>query len=198
YPGLLDLAFRSPCLAAMDKDMNTDTTGQTRAFLQTQGSMTWLFIAAIVVIFLVLSAQYESFIDPIIIMVTVPLAITSALLAMYFADASLNIYTEIGLITLIGLITKHGILLIDFARQYRKKQKSSSKEAIVKAASVRFKPVLMTTAAMVLGSVPLLLADGAGAHARNEIGLVIAAGMLFGTFFTLIILPTVYTIFHRH
>lgn len=175
--------------------MSYDTSGQTRSFLQTQSSMSLLFLAALLVIFLVLSAQYESFIDPLIIMFSVPLALASALLALYFCGYSLNVYTEIGLITLIGLITKHGILLIDFAKQYQKQHQSTVAIAIIEAASVRLKPVLMTTFAMVFGSVPLLLASGAGSHARNQLGMVVFAGMLFGTFFTLLILPTIYCIF---
>ncbi len=177
--------------------MSEDTSGQTRSFLQTQDSMALLFLAALLVIFLVLSAQYESFIDPLIIMFSVPLAITSALLALYFFHYSLNIYTEIGLITLIGLITKHGILLIDFARQHQKEHKSSIEASIIEAGSIRLKPVLMTTLAMLFGSIPLILASGAGSNARNQLGMVIFAGMLFGTLFTLIILPTIYCIFKR-
>ncbi|MCF6766464.1 efflux RND transporter permease subunit [Thiotrichales bacterium 19S3-7] len=175
-------------------NMEYDIAGETRSFVETQGSIGMLFGAALLVIFLVLAAQYESLKDPLIIMFTVPLAITSALLALYFSGYSLNIYTEIGLITLIGLITKHGILLVDFAKQYQKSNHSTVNEAIIQAASIRLKPVLMTTLAMVFGSVPLLLASGAGANSRNQLGMVIASGMLFGTFFTLIILPTIYSL----
>lgn len=177
------------------KDMSYDTTGQTRSFIESQSSIIFLFLAALIVIFLVLSAQYESFIDPLIIMFSVPLALTSGLIALYLCNYSLNIYTEIGLITLIGLITKHGILLIDFARQHQRNYQSSIKQSIIEAASVRLKPVLMTTLAMIFGAIPLILASGAGANARNELGLVIFSGMLFGTVFTLLILPTVYCIF---
>ncbi|WP_225630080.1 MULTISPECIES: efflux RND transporter permease subunit [Cysteiniphilum] len=177
------------------QDMSYDTQGQTRSFLQSQSSIVLLFIAALVVIFLVLSAQYESFIDPLVILFTVPLALASALIALYLFNYSLNIYTEIGLITLIGLITKHGILLVDFARQHQQTHQSTVEESIIEAASIRLKPVLMTTLAMVFGALPLLLASGAGAHARNQLGLVIFAGMLLGTLFTLIILPTIYCIF---
>ncbi len=137
----------------MKEDMNTDTSGQTRTFLQTQNSMSWLFICALIVIFLTLAAQYESLKDPLTIILTVPLAITSALIALFFINYSLNIYTEIGLITLIGLISKHGILLIDFAKQYQQKHQSTPQKAIIQAACVRFKPVLMTTAAMVLAHI---------------------------------------------
>ena len=175
--------------------MSYDTTGQTRSFIESQSSIIFLFLAALIVIFLVLSAQYESFIDPLIIMFSVPLALTSGLIALYLCNYSLNIYTEIGLITLIGLITKHGILLIDFARQHQRNYQSSIKQSIIEAASVRLKPVLMTTLAMIFGAIPLILASGAGANARNELGLVIFSGMLFGTVFTLLILPTVYCIF---
>ena len=148
-------------------DMSWDTTGETRSFLQTQGSMGVLFIGALIVIFLVLAALYESFIDPLIVMFTVPLAIASALVASYVVGDSLNVYTELGLITLIGLITKHGILLVDFANMHQKEHNSTPLEAIIEAAVIRLKPVLMTTLAMVLGAVPLLMASGAGSNARK-------------------------------
>ena len=177
---------------AMTGDMSYGFSGQTRLYMQTKQSMLMVFIAALFIIFLVLAAQFESFRDPIVILVTVPLAITGALGTLFFTGSSLNVYTEIGLVTLIGLISKHGILLVEFAKQARWQQGFSPFEAILQAASIRLRPILMTTAAMVLGSIPLILAHGAGASARQELGWTIAGGMTIGTFFTLFILPTVY------
>ena len=125
-----------------------------------------------------LAAQFESFRDPLIIMLSVPLSIFGALVPLNLGLATLNIYTQVGLITLIGLITKHGILMVEFANQQRDAARPPERDAIVEAAQVRLRPILMTTAAMVLGVVPLIIATGAGAKARFSIGLVIAAGMV--------------------
>lgn len=149
---------------------------------------------AIVVIFLVLAAQFESFRDPLVIMTSVPLAICGALFPLYFGAATLNIYTKIGLVTLVGLISKHGILMTEFANKAQVEHNLSKREAIEEAARVRLRPILMTTAAMVVGLVPLILSDGAGAASRFSIGVVIVSGMLIGTLFTLFVLPSVYTI----
>jgi multidrug efflux pump len=147
----------------------------------------------VIVIFLVLSAQFESFRDPFIIMMSVPLSIFGAMVPLNIGLASLNIYTQVGLITLVGLITKHGILMVEFANQLRHEQGYSRREAIVHAAEVRLRPILMTTAAMVLGTAPLLWASGAGAAARFSIGIVITSGMAVGTMFTLFVVPMFYT-----
>jgi multidrug efflux pump len=144
----------------------------------------------------VLAAQFESFRDPLVIMLTVPLSIFGALVPLNIGLATLNIYTQVGLITLIGLITKHGILMVQFANQQRAAGLTKH-DAIVEAARVRLRPILMTTAAMVLGVVPLIIASGAGARARFSIGLVIAAGMAIGTLFTLFVLPMFYTFIAR-
>lgn len=178
----------------MAPQMNYTFSGETRQFIETKSSMLMIFLAALLIIYLVLAAQFESFRDPIVILITVPLAITGALAGLFFSGGSLNIYTEIGLVTLIGLISKHGILMVEFAKQCRWQQGMTAAEAIHQAATVRLKPILMTTAAMVLGSVPLILASGAGAAARNELGWTIASGMTIGTLFTLFILPTMYLI----
>ncbi len=176
----------------LDKNMSYTFSGSVRSYMQTQNTMLMVFIAALLVIYLVLAAQFESFRDPLVILVTVPLAITGALGGLLFSGGTLNIYTQIGLVTLIGLISKHGILMVEFAKQCRLNDGMSASEAIVHSASIRLRPILMTTAAMVLGSVPLIFSAGAGAHARQELGWVIASGMLIGTLFTLFILPTVY------
>jgi multidrug efflux pump len=174
-----------------------DFVGQSRLEINEGNTTLIAFGLAIIVIYLVLAAQFESFRDPLIIMMTVPLSIFGALVPLNLGVATLNIYTQVGLITLVGLITKHGILMVEFANQQRERG-ASKREAIVEAARVRLRPVLMTTAAMVLGVVPLIIASGAGAKARFSIGLVIAAGMSIGTLFTLFVLPMFYTfIAHR-
>ena len=151
---------------------------------------------ALVFIFLVLAAQFESFVDPFIIMLTVPLTMTGALLALYFTGNTLNVYSQIGLITLIGLITKHGILIVEFANQLREKGMSKV-EAVKEAATLRLRPILMTTGAMVLGAIPLALATGAGGESRQAIGWVIVGGLTFGTLFTPLVVPTAYTYLAR-
>ncbi|USD35884.1 MULTISPECIES: efflux RND transporter permease subunit [Ferrimonas] len=170
-----------------------DASGQLRQFLQEGASLVATFFLALVIIYLVLAAQFESFRDPLIVLTSVPLSIFGAMLPLYFGVDTLNIYTEVGLVTLIGLISKHGILIVEFANQLQQEQGLSRHAAALKSASVRLRPVLMTTAAMVIGVVPLLLASGAGAESRFSIGLVITVGMSIGTLFTLFVVPTVYT-----
>jgi multidrug efflux pump len=151
-----------------------------------------VFVLALAFIYLVLAAQFESFRDPLIILITVPLSMCGALGALHFAGGSLNVYSQIGLITLVGLITKHGILIVEFANQLETEGRRRI-EAIVEAASLRLRPILMTTGAMVLGAVPLALAEGAGAESRQQIGWVIVGGMSLGTILTLFVVPTVLT-----
>ncbi|HYB06038.1 MAG TPA: efflux RND transporter permease subunit, partial [Methyloceanibacter sp.] len=146
-----------------------------------------------VVIFLVLAAQYESFRDPFIILVALPTSIFGALIPLNAGLATINIYTQIGLVTLIGLISKHGILMVDFANKLQADEGVSRRQAIEEAAAIRLRPILMTTAAMVVAMVPLLIAKGAGAASRFDIGVVIAAGMTIGTLFTLFVTPAIYT-----
>jgi multidrug efflux pump len=171
-----------------------DFSGDTRQFIQSGSSMLTIFLFSLIFIYLILSAQFESFIDPLIVMLTVPLGVVGALVTLYCAGASLNIYTDIGLITLVGLISKHGILMVAFANQLHESG-SGIRDAIKKAAEVRLRPILMTTAAIILGAVPLILAKGAGSAARSQMGWTIAGGMLFGTVLTLFIIPTIYTLF---
>ncbi|TFF41239.1 multidrug efflux RND transporter permease subunit, partial [Pseudomonas sp. RIT623] len=160
---------------------SVDYAGAARQFVQ-EGSALWVtFGLALAIIFLVLAAQFESFRDPLVILVTVPLSICGALLPLFLGVSSMNIYTQVGLVTLIGLITKHGILIVEFANQLREEQGLGVREAIEEAAAIRLRPVLMTTAAMVFGMVPLILATGAGAVSRFDIGTVIATGMSIGT-----------------
>lgn len=177
--------------------MSYDYAGQSRQFVQEGSALILSFFFAIIVIFLVLAAQFESFRDPFIVLISVPMSICGALIPLYLGAATINIYTEVGLITLIGLISKHGILMVDFANKLQINEGLSKREAIEKAASIRLRPILMTTAAMVVGVVPLILATGAGAKSRFDIGLVIATGMLIGTMFTLFVVPTMYTFIAR-
>ena len=174
-----------------------DYSGQSR-LEKTEGNTILLaFGAALVVIYLVLAAQFESFRDPFIIMMSVPLSIFGAVLPLFFGMSTLNIYTQVGLITLIGLITKHGILMVEFANQQREDKGLNRRAAIVAAAKTRLRPILMTTAAMALAVVPLILAEGAGAAARQAMGLVIFTGLLIGTVFTLFVVPMFYTLISR-
>ncbi len=171
-----------------------DYGSSARQYVQ-EGNALWVtFGLALAIIFLVLAAQFESFRDPLVILVTVPLSICGALIPLFLGLSSLNIYTQVGLVTLIGLISKHGILIVEFANQLRRDKGLSAREAVEEAAAIRLRPVLMTTAAMVFGMVPLILATGAGAVSRFDIGTVIATGMSVGTLFTLFVLPCVYTL----
>ncbi|WP_299129972.1 efflux RND transporter permease subunit [uncultured Amaricoccus sp.] len=174
-----------------------DYSGQSRLEVQQGNTLLVAFGLAILVIYLVLAAQFESFRDPLIILMSVPLSIFGAILPLNLGLGTLNIYTQVGLITLIGLITKHGILLVEFANQQREMHGLTRRQAIVAAAKVRLRPILMTTAAMALAVVPLILAEGAGAAARYSIGLVIFTGMMVGTVFTLFVVPMFYTYISR-
>ena len=173
-----------------------DLSGESREFKQASSSLLFVFVLALVFIFLVLAAQFESFIDPLIILFTVPLSMTGALLALNLTGGTLNIYSQIGLITLIGLISKHGILIVQFANQLQDAGRPL-REAVIEAASLRLRPILMTTGAMVSGAIPLAFASGAGAVSRQDIGWVIVGGMSFGTVLTLFVVPTAYTLLAR-
>ncbi|MGD8379247.1 MAG: multidrug efflux RND transporter permease subunit [Gammaproteobacteria bacterium] len=171
--------------------------GQSRQYIEEGSALLYTFFFAIIVIYLVLAAQFESFRDPLIILISVPLSMVGALSAMLMTMTTVNIYTQVGLVTLIGLISKHGILIVEFANKLQIHEGLTPRQAVEKAAAIRLRPILMTTAAMVLGVVPLLIASGAGAVSRFDIGLVIAAGMLVGTAFTLFVVPTMYTYLAR-
>ena len=170
-----------------------DYSGQSRQEKEQGNTILIAFAAAVVVIYLVLAAQFESFRDPLIIMMAVPLSIFGAIVPLNIGLGTLNIYTQVGLITLIGLITKHGILLVEFANQQREIHGMRRRDAIIASAKVRLRPILMTTAAMALGVVPLIISSGAGAAARYSMGLVIFTGILVGTMFTLFVVPMFYT-----
>ncbi|HQU03055.1 MAG TPA: efflux RND transporter permease subunit, partial [Acetobacteraceae bacterium] len=174
---------------------SVDYAGSMRQYVQESNGFIGTFAIAVVIIFLALAALFNSFRDPLIILVSVPMSIAGALIFIYlgFGGLSLNIYTEVGLVTLMGLISKHGILMVEVANEARM-EGMSKLAAIQHAAGIRLRPILMTTAAMVLGVVPLIIATGAGAAARVNMGVVIASGLAIGTIFTLFVLPAVYVV----
>ncbi len=169
-----------------------DYLADSRQYVQEGNQLVITLGFAIVIIFLVLAAQFESLRDPLVIMVSVPMAIVGALIPLFFGVATMNIYTQVGLLTLVGLITKHGILMVEFANELQLNEGLDKRSAIEMAARIRLRPILMTTAAMVTGLIPLLTASGAGAASRFSIGLVVVSGMSIGTLFTLFVLPAVY------
>jgi hydrophobe/amphiphile efflux-1 (HAE1) family protein len=174
-----------------------DFQGESRQYEQEGSRLVVTFAFALIVIYLVLAAQYESFRDPLIILIALPTSIFGALLPLTAGLGTVNIYTQIGLVTLIGLISKHGILMVDYANHLQANEGLGRREAIEHAAAIRLRPILMTTAAMVIAMVPLIFASGAGAASRFAIGLVIAAGMTIGTLFTLFVTPAMYTYIAR-
>ena len=180
----------------LPQTVQTDVAGQSREFRAAGQSLVVVFLLALGFIYLVLAAQFESFRDPVIIMLTVPLSMTGALAALYFTGGSLNVYSQIGLVTLVGLITKHGILIVEFANQ-QQEAGLDRRASVIEAAVLRLRPILMTTGAMVLGAVPLALASGAGAESRAQIGWVIVGGMTLGTLLTLFVVPVVYSLIGR-
>jgi multidrug efflux pump len=193
----------------MPQGMSYDFKGESRQFIQEGNTLATTFLFALILIYLVLAAQFESFRDPFIVLIGLPATVFGALFVLFIlgevngamqnnppinlGSGTINIYTQIGLVTLIGLIAKHGILMVEFANKLQETKGYDKSTAIKEAAAVRLRPILMTTAAMVIGVVPLLLADGAGARSRFDIGVVIAAGMTIGTLFTLFVTPAVYS-----
>jgi multidrug efflux pump len=180
--------------ALMPAGFSHDYLSDARQYVREGNQLVVTFVFALIVIFLVLAAQFESLRDPLVILVSVPMSICGALMPLFFGLATMNIYTQVGLVTLIGLISKHGILMVEFANQLQLGEGLDRRRAIERAARVRLRPILMTTAAMVVGLVPLLTASGAGAASRFSIGVVVVAGMSVGTLFTLFVLPAVYTV----
>ena len=170
-----------------------DLSGQSREYRDAAGNLAMVLVLAVVFIYLVLAAQFESFRDPFIILLSVPLSMTGAFAALHLSGSTWNTFSQIGAVTLLGLITKHGILIVEFANQLQEKGRSIH-DAVVEAAVLRLRPILMTTGAMVLGALPLALAVGAGAESRKQIGWVIVGGMLVGTLFTLFVIPTAYSL----
>src|SRR6202035_962557 len=169
-----------------------DYLSDSRQYVQEGNQLAITFGFALIIIFLVLAAQFESLRDPLVIMISVPMAIVGAMIPLFFGMATMNIYTQVGLLTLVGLITKHGILMVEFANELQLNEGLDKRSAIEMAARIRLRPILMTTAAMVTGLLPLLTATRAGAASRFSIGLVVVSGMSIGTLFTLFVLPAVY------
>ncbi|MDW8469819.1 MAG: efflux RND transporter permease subunit [Burkholderiales bacterium] len=180
----------------LDAGARTALDGPSREFRESGQALAFAFVLALAFIYLMLAAQFESFVAPFVILLTVPLASLGALAALKWTGGTLNVYSKVGLIMLIGLITKHGILIVEFANQLRSRGRATF-EAVLEASVLRLRPILMTTGAMVLGAVPLALATGAGAEARQAIGWVIAGGLTLGTVFTLFVIPVAYTLVVR-
>src|SRR5690606_20954984 len=170
-----------------------DLDGQSREFRDSSGSIYLVFAMALAFIYLVLAAQFESWRNPLIIMLSVPLSMTGGLAALWLTGGTLSIYSQIGLITLVGLITKHGILIVEFTNQLRAEGVEKF-EAVARASVMRLRPILMTTGAMVLGVLPLAYASGAGAESRQQIGWVLVGGLSLGTVLTLFVVPVAYTL----
>ncbi|HWD60559.1 MAG TPA: multidrug efflux RND transporter permease subunit [Stellaceae bacterium] len=171
-----------------------DFLSDARQYVQEGNALVVTFVFALIIIFLVLAAQFESLRDPFVILVSVPLSMCGAMIPLFIGAATMNIYSQVGLVTLVGLISKHGILMVEFANQLQLNEGLDRRRAIERAARVRLRPILMTTAAMVVGLFPLVTAAGAGAASRFSIGIVVVCGMSIGTLFTLFVLPAVYTV----
>jgi len=174
------------------RNVRWDYKGESRQFKTEGGALETTFFLSILVIYLVLAAQFESWRDPFVILMSVPLSIFGAMTFLFLGFASINIYTQVGLITLIGLIAKNGILIVEFANQLRLRDGLDRRAAVEQAAQIRLRPILMTTVAMLVAMIPLLIASGPGAVSRFDIGLVIVTGLGIGTLFTLFIVPAVY------
>ena len=201
------LTWMEGALAQVAPETTYDLGGQSREFRESSSDFLFIFGLAIAFIFLVLAAQFESWIDPFVILLAVPLAAFGAFLFLSAANwgsgmglwtraASWNIYSQIGIVTLVGLIAKHGILIVEFSNQLQEEGRTKV-QAVIEASALRLRPILMTTGAMVFGALPLMIATGAGAEARNQIGLVIVGGMGIGTFFTLFVVPVIYLLIGR-
>lgn len=176
----------------LDKNFNTELTGPSRDFDESSSNILFAFLLALLLIYLVLAAQFESFIDPFIIMLTVPLALSGAVLSLWYFNQSMNIFSQIGIIMLIGLVTKNGILIVEFANQLQENGKTKM-VAIQEASMARLRPILMTSIATALGALPIALALGAGAKSRMGMGIVIVGGILFSLVLTLYVIPAIYS-----
>jgi multidrug efflux pump len=188
--------LRAIAKRTLPQGMRTDLAGESREFVESSGGLYWLFVVALVFIFLVLAAQFESFIHPLTILLSVPLAVFGALVTLYVFRASLNIYSQIGLIMLIGLVTKNAILIVEYANQRRARGEEVI-DAVVNAARIRLRPILMTTLTTILGVLPIALGLGAGADSRKPLGLAVVGGLLFSMVLTLMVVPVVYTLLAR-
>lgn len=180
----------------LDDSFSTELTGPSRDFSESSSNVMFAFLLALLLIFLILAAQFESFVDPLIIMITVPLALSGALLSLWYFNQTLNIFSQIGIIMLIGLVTKNGILIVEFANQLQEQGKSKW-DAIQEAAAQRLRPILMTSIATALGAMPIALSLGAGSSSRTAMGIVIVGGILFSLILTLYVIPAIYSYFSR-
>jgi multidrug efflux pump len=182
--------------AVLPSGFNIDYAGQSRQAVQESTAFLVTLAFALIIIYLALAAQFESFVDPLVVLMSVPMAIFGAMVFIFEGAATLNIYSEVGLVTLVGLIAKHGILIVQFANE-QQAAGLSRREAVLQAATIRLRPILMTTGSMVLGVLPLVVATGAGAAGRNQMGLVIFTGISVGTLFTLFVVPAMYVLLAR-
>lgn len=176
----------------LDDTYTTALAGPSKDFVESSSSLVFAFTLALILIYLVLAAQFESFIDPLIIMFTVPLALAGAVLSLWYYEQTLNIFSQIGIIMLIGLVAKNGILIVEFANQ-RKEQGLTRLEAIKESAVARFRPILMTSLSTILGVLPIALALGAGSESRVSMGIAVVGGLIFSTFLTLFVIPAIYS-----
>ena len=200
-PGVsLDKALRfleDEAARTLPKGFTVDYAGESRQLRTEGGKFLYTFLLSGILIYLVLAAQFESFRDPFIILAgSVPLAISGSLLFSFLGFTTLNIFSQVGLITLVGLVSKNGILIVEFANNLQEEGKEKL-EAVIEAASTRLRPILMTTAATVMGHFPLVFASGPGAGARNSIGMMLVTGMIIGSAFTLFVVPSIYVLVAR-
>jgi multidrug efflux pump len=180
----------------LDDSFSTALAGVSKEYAESGSSIVFAFLLALVLVFLILAAQFESWLDPLVVMFTVPLALTGAVISLWLGDHTLNIFSNIGIIVLIGLVTKNGILIVEFANQ-RKEHGLSKYDAVIDAATQRLRPILMTTLAMVLGTLPIALGLGAAAKSRIPMGIVIIGGLLFSLILTLYVVPALYSYMSR-
>jgi multidrug efflux pump len=188
----LDRIYREDLPSSIRRDF----AGQSREFRESSGKLYLMFLMAVVFIYLVLAAQFESFIHPLTILLSVPLAVVGALVSLMIFGQSLNIYSQIGLIMLIGLVTKNAILIVEFANQLRRRGNETTK-AVIEAARIRLRPILMTSFSTIFGVLPIALGLGAGGEARAPLGIAVVGGLIFSTFLTLLVVPVVYVLMSR-
>jgi multidrug efflux pump len=189
-------AMRGIAKEVMDDSYATDLAGPSKEFEESSSTLLFAFILALILVYLILAAQFESFVDPLIIMLTVPLALAGAILALWYTDSTLNIFSQIGIIVLIGIVTKNGILIVEFANQQRERG-AAALEAVYDAAISRLRPILMTSLATVLGALPIALALGAASLSRVSMGIAIIGGLLFSLLLTLFVIPALYVYMSR-
>jgi multidrug efflux pump len=181
---------------ALPAGVKRDLSGQSQEYRESSGTLYLLFLLAVVFIYLVLAAQFESFVHPLTILLSVPLAVVGALISLFLFQQSMNIFSQIGLIMLIGLVTKNSILIVEYANQLRARGEEIS-EAVIHASGIRLRPILMTSFATIFGVLPLAIGLGTGAESRRPLGIAVVGGMLFSTFLTLLLVPVVYRLLAR-